>query len=262
MKSLLLLLILVLFWGQLTAQRNLNLVVEGVEDLSLFGVYNTSKIAKLYQEHFSRSNQFTYSYMKTNFGIGVDFSKNNYGLGIRLGYQCLISKQQVDTKIWQVKKAVLNSHLISFGIINRFRETKIIRPFIRIDFSSEVATNYKNKYLDALNYIPERYFLPFETSKYKKLNIYHSTPFVGDLLFGSDFKVFKGFSINVSLGYSIRVIKVQYAIIGFPLGPQPSVPIYEEKISQPYSLALNYLTFQLGLNYAFSFHKKEKKASE
>jgi len=108
-------------------------------------------------------------------------------------------------------------------------------------------------------YFPLEFFMFSYDTWHRELNIYHSTPLIGDLLVGCDFRLYKGLSVNASFGYGLRVLKIQYARVTFPAGQHPLAPVYEEKIGRPYSLVLNYMTIQLGLSYAFDTHKRKPK---
>lgn len=196
---------------------------------------------------------------RVDFNGGINLIHNNYSLGLKLSSQYFVARGINSYKGAKFSyKGLMKNYLLGLNIINRFRERKIIRPFVCIDLASEVATNYRNRYLREVDYYPHISFFYSPSPWNRELNIYHSTPFVGDLLAGCDFRIYKGFSANIAIGYGVRVLRVQYAEVTFPAGQQPSAPISEEKIGNPYSSPLNYMVIQVGLSYAFSFQKKTK----
>jgi|GEM_PF-1695454 len=229
---------------------------------SLFGVYRTDKVASITNYHYNDSYHVTnIPYQVTNVNLGLNIIHNRYSLGIKGSYQYFKCREQLVLVPHVKNKHSIKSRFIGLNIVNRFRETKIIRPFFSIELSTEIGTNYKEKYLDAESYDPVIYFSSLYQSWDIRINYYKSTPFIGNLLVGCDFRLYKGLSVNAAFGYGLRILKTQYGKLYY----HPSVqdkPIAETKIGNPYTVGLNYLTLQLGLNYAFSFHKKEKKASE
>lgn len=258
MKKLVFVIITIFLGNMVTAQWKVMPTIDFSHSTSFLGIYKTSSTGLpdyWYNQSFHLTGTF---YQKMNFNGGVNLIHDNYSLGIKLSYQYFIGRGQLLYIDNAVNKGLMKGHLLGFVITNRFREKKVIRPYFSIALSSEIKTNYKNKYLRELEYDPISFSFVASKIWNTELNVYKSTPFIGDLLVGCDFRIYKGFSMNLAFGYSIRVIKVQYEKVTFPAGP-PSAPIYEEKIGQPYSLSLNYLTFQLGLSYAFDIHKKKQK---
>lgn len=196
---------------------------------------------------------------RVDFNGGINLIHNNYSLGLKLSFQYFEARgKDIYNGAKFSYKGLMKNFLLGLNIINRFREKKIVRPYFSIALSSEIQTNYKNKYLRKVDYYPFVYLFQTSAPWNKEVNIYHSTPFVGELLAGCDFRIYKGFSVNIAIGYGVRVLRVQYAEVTFPAGQQPSAPISEEKIGNPYSLPLNYMVIQVGLSYAFSFQKKPK----
>ena len=258
MKKLIFIIIILFLGNMAIAQWKVMPAVDFSHSTSFLGIYNTSSAglpAYWYNQPFHLTGTF---YQKMNFSGGINLIHNNYSLGIKLNYQYFIGRGQLLYQDKGVNKGLMKSHLLGFVITNRFREKKIVRPYFSIALSSEIKTNYKNKYLRELEYDPISFsFVAFNIWN-TELNIYKSTPFIGDLLVGCNFRIYNELSINLAFGYSVRVIKAQYARVTFPAGP-PSTPIYEEKIGRPYSLVLNYMTIQLGLSYAFDTHKRKPK---
>jgi hypothetical protein len=197
-----------------------------------------------------------------NFSGGINLIHNNYNLGIKLNYQYFLARGFLMNEVNVSNKALMKNHLLGLNIVNKFRETRLVQPSFSISFASEVYTNYRNKYLDRKDYYAKISSFYMSNSWSDNINIYHSTPFVGDLLVGCDFRIYKGFSANIGIGYGLRIIRVQYANVTFPAGQQPSTPIKEEKLGKPYSLPLHYMVIQGGLSYAFDVHKKKPKTKE
>ena len=161
-------------------------------------------------------------------------------------------------------KSLLRSHFVGGTLKYIFREReKRFRPFIKISALTEISTNYKNGYLMDYELIPKEepskysyYTSPgYKVSYYSYL--YQSTPFVGSFQIGCDIRLIKDLHLNLSLGYGLRYMKTKY------VEWKENEDFHEKLNSIPIEKHIsNMLDIQLGLSYAFSFHKKEKAQPE
>ena len=246
-------------WNMGIAQWKVQPTISISYNWDLLGIYKIDKVTSITNYHY---NKFYYvtsiPYQMAKINLGFNVIRDRYSLGISGSYQYFKCRQQLVITPHVKNKHSLNSHFIGLIITNRFRETKIVRPFFSIGLLTEISTDYKGKYLDTEDYDPVKYANTYSMSGSTNVNYYQSTPFIGEFLVGCDFRVYKGFSANLAIGHSVRVLKVQYGMLYY----NPSVkdkPITETKIGSPYTINLNYMTLQLGLSYAFDIHKKKQK---
>lgn len=226
---------------------------------SIFGSYYTEKIASITGYNYSKNIYFiNVPYQLATVSFGADLVYNNKcSLSIKGEYQYLYCKERL--LVEPHMKNSIRSHFVGINLSYRIRESKIIRPFIGFGIITELITNYKNKFLSTEDYDPQIIFAPnYQSTVAINTNLYQSTPLIGSLLLGCNIKIHKELSANISLGYSLKILNSQYAVLYFKHNIS-NEPILIEKIGQPYSLALNYMTIQLGLSYAFDVHKKKPK---
>lgn len=246
-------------WNTVIAQWEVQPAIGISHNWSLFGIYKTDKVASITNYHYNSSYYVTsVPYQITNINGGINLVHQDYNLSIRFGYQYFVCKQQVSINFSEKVRETMKGNLIGLIISNKFRETKVVRPFFSIELSTEIGTNYKEKYLGAENYNIDKYITTASYIWNKNINYYQSTPFIGNLLVGCDFRLYKGLSVNAAFGYGLRILKAQYGTLYY----YPSVqnkPATEIKIGNPYTLGFNMLTLQLGLSYAFDIHKKKQK---
>ena len=260
------LIIIILFtlsaFNSIRAQWRVMPAISVSQNLSIIGGYSTNKVSLHTGYHYNSTHYISYNaYQITNINGGVNLANTNYSIGIKAGYQFFICRDQTVTNPYVKNKFIMNSHFIGFVITNRFRENKIVRPFINISGSTEVKTNYRDRYLSTETYNPT----VISSGNYDnvigiKTNFYQSTPFIGSLLIGCDFRIYKDLRVNLALGYGLRVLKTRYGMLTFHPEQSTMKPVKTEYISEPYTVAFHMLDFQLGLSYAFSFKKKEKQA--
>ncbi len=147
---------------------------------------------------------------------------------------------------------------------------KRFRPLVKINILTEIKSNYKGGFLwdnDRGNLLTlENYNITPSSQKittspspnnpaghYYTSNFYHSTPFVGSLLVGCDIRLVKNLHLNLSLGYGLRVMKTQNT--QWINGEDVSQKLKTSPIETHY---FHMLDCQFGLNYTFSFKKKQK----
>lgn len=251
--------ITVFLWNTVIAQWQVQPTIGISYSLSLFGSYKTEKIASISNYSYNQLYH-TVDIVYHNIDIkgGVILKKSNHSISIMGSYNYFFSRDKfIIYQEMYTKKFIMQSHFLGLTITNKFRETKIVRPFVSLELSTEISTNYKDKYLNAPDYYPVPPYLSSIVAFNANVNYYKSTPFIGNLLVGCDFRLYKELSVNTAFGYGLRILKAQYGTLYY----HPSVqnkPATETKIGNPYTLGFNMLTLQLGINYTFSFKKKTK----
>lgn len=228
--------------------------------IAMIGSYKTDNTPAFIDFEFNQK-QYYYSTSiitnSSNIKGGVALQKLKYSIILTCDYQFLFCRNPsfAYQKMYS-NKYIMRSHFLGMNLIFRLREQKIIRPYIGVSLLTEINTNYKDRYLSSPNYYPVSLYLPNIEAFNADINFYKSTPFIGDIMVGCDFRLYKGLSINGSIGYEIRIIKSQYGILHYQANnPNPTVSI----IDNPYKLGFNMLTIQFGLSYAFDIHKKQPK---
>lgn len=249
MKVIILILTATFFENVAISQWHLKPSLEVSYNYSFFGSYDRYRLASIIG-----GNDFNTRYYRSNTPYqifclkgGIAFQKKRYSLEFKGTFQHLICKGE----------QIMKSNFIGISITNRFRENKIVRPLIIVELSTEINTNYVDDYLDERFYSPIKFSSPSSLPWYFNVNLYKSTPFIGNLLMGCNFKLYKGLSMNVVLGYGIRVIKLQYAHLEYVYN-SAEIPDKIHTINKPYTLGFNMFVVQTGLNYTFSFKKKDK----
>gem|GEM_PF-3046308 len=172
-------------------------------------------------------------------------------------------------KYEKVRAYTMQYHLLGGEVKYRIRNSdKIYSPTIQLSALSDIGSTYRGKYLKTIGTITnnihdvEYYFSPANTYGTQALSIknftayYVSTPFEGNLLVGNEFKLLKGLFLNFGIGFTIRGVKIRYKEWN------KGTPEPESDISDPHSLTglkwKKEVSLTLGLNYTFSFKKKEK----
>lgn len=203
----------------------------------------------------------------TTIGLGIDIrgANANFRLYATYGFNTLADNRNLSYK----------SH--SLGLIFEcyfLNNDKRFRPFIGVGATSEIATNYKDGYLDyddlyftARPYFSKYgqgpgggpyYYMPYKTRSYQ------SMPLVGLFYVGCSIKIVENLNVNLSLGYNLSLINYKYVQWSYSGYKEPDESIVKEDYYNSLKTAfvqtgiLHTLAVQLGLNYAFSFKKKEK----
>ena len=227
------------------------------ETFSARGTYNTSKAYDFYEWEGQYGELYPSGtgFLTTNISAGIRTALKHISVGTSLQYQLLRTGNEKNNRLF--------SNLLGAEINIRFLDTKKVRPNIIFELSTEMASNYKEKYLSTKVYYPVKFdHVTLPGNFNSSANIYRGTPFVFHVVAGCDFRLSDHFSINVGIGYGVRMLRSIKANLTFNHNQSKTDPIKTEYISEPYTVAFHMLDFQIGLNYAFSFHKKEKKADE
>lgn len=139
------------------------------------------------------------------------FENQFIGTNISIGGKILTKKGSIFSSLeyqygggWYTKFYEFDYHLLGVSLEYRFfNEQKAISPIFGTMFLTEIASNYKGKYL--LDYRPTDYI-----SKTIDTRFYKSTPLVGNINLGADFRIIKNLNLDLNIGYGFRVIKTQY----------------------------------------------------
>lgn len=212
----------------------------------------------------------TVPFSKTNLTFGALFPKDKFGITVFGQYQLMGNR--AFKKYYNTSAYRMVSNLLGGGIKLQLRaSTKIYHPTLKLTVLTELFSNYKGEHLQSLN-TDEYGLAPVNVSNqtylYDQKNYYYtyyyiSTPLVGNVILGNEFRLMEGLFINLGIGYSFNAFKVGFKKWG--LDQQEP----ESEIVKPYSLRndgnpnievvfRHAIVLNLGINYTFSFHKKEK----
>ena len=220
--------------GNVFSQKEIQLAVE------LSNTYST--------ERFYGRSRGDFNGIKLAIGSRFNTNKGNVTLYGMYEFSGLVLKQSIYT---------LQSHKIGGGINYRIlNNKKRFSPFIEINASTEVATNYRGGFLHIDQFFPTDYGGFWEKdgppSQYYSA-FYYSTPFVGNILLGCDVRLEDGLHLNVGAGYGLRGMKTRE--IYWDEGTEPSEEL--RNVDPKFTKWFNMIDVKLGISYAFSFKKKQ-----
>lgn len=209
-------------------------------------------------------------YTETNISFGINFPLETGSISLFGNYEYggnwKIHSPYADRIVPAYK---LDYHFLGGGVKYRIlKKSKFYSPTIQLTALTEIVSHYRGNYIvrsdfnsegfffQPTNYYSEPYVYGYPKGYIKEIFYYVSTPFIGSILIGNEFKIYKELNVNLGIGFSMRGVKVRYK----------SWNTYESEpkadISNPYSLEgiswLKILDLSFGLNYTFSFKKKPK----
>lgn len=213
-------------------------------------------------------SQFLHSkiYTETDLSIGINLPLKVGNISFFVQYEYGGNWKTTDNNMQEVSMYTLDYHLIGGGIKYRIlNQSKFYSPTIHISALTEIASNYRGGYLKSRGYFPNEREYSFEPnntvqiggdSPNKKYTYYYvSTPFLGSVLIGNEFRVLEGLFVNLGIGMSMRATKVRYKE-WYSSEPEPS-----PNLSKTHSFDnVNWFkTFDLnlGINYTFPFKSKK-----
>lgn len=161
--------------------------------------FNNETACPIFYIFHTNSSQY---YNQTGLNLFVSFDKIEFG--VLYNYGGIIQYDNSPSRIFYG----YSYHLIGFS--NQFRFLtleKKLSPFLRIDFSTQIASNYKNGLINIDNY-------PAVESNDASYNKYLSTKFTSSFIVGCDFKMNSKYSLNLGVGYNLRNIKKELAVTG------------------------------------------------
>lgn len=215
MKGLLLLFILLLFYGNTYSQSRIKIVTGLSSSFSKEVISNTA----------------SQTYGALGFDLGARYHERKWSLDLSLAYQfssnvdyyahadsiALVGKyyKQYDSDGNKIDdySSLLRSHFIGVNLKYMYRERdKKFRPFVQLSALTEVGTNYKNGYLSNESFIPMT--RPSETGYFPnpyRSTLYYSTPLVGSTVIGCDIRIIENLNLTVGIGYGFRIMKTKEA---------------------------------------------------
>ena len=232
------------------AQREILPTISIAETASGGGTYNT-----MLTGDYSSSENLKYK------STGRSFTSTSLALGIYLKTKIVDWKIAVDNQFLMMrdeKKIGLASYLLGLNFEARFLNKSIIRPLISLSITSEIATNYKGKYLNDEYYDPVNYSVNSYKTEYINSNIYLGTPLIIHSLLGFNLNASKKITLNFLIGYGCRILKSRKALNTFDPNSSTSIPVKTEYIGSIFYAPFHMIDFQFGLNYTFSFKKIPK----
>lgn len=185
----------------------------------------------------------------TGLSFDINYKMKQINLQTSLEYGFLIAGNISDD--------ILNSHLVGIKFLGRFLENKKLRPLFCLAIFSEVGTNYKDKPLDNKDYKPRSFFNPYGNSIVFSES-YIKTPLISYLLVGANLNASKRMTLDFLIGYGLRLIKSTPTRNYLDAKYSTKHPFYSEHIGKSHTTFLYKIYFQFGLNYTFSFKKKDK----
>jgi|GEM_PF-5163815 len=201
----------------------------------------------------------------TAVGLGIDIreANANFRLYAVYGFNTLADNRNLSYK----------SH--SLGLIFEcyfLNKDKRFRPFAGVSIGSEIATNYKDGYLDYDDlYFTTRpyfskygqgpgggsyYYMPYKTRSYQ------SMPLISTFYAGCSIRIVENLNLNLSLGYNLSLMNYKYVQWSYHGSGEPDESVVKKDYYNSLKTApvqtgiLHTLSVQLGLNYTFSFKKK------
>ncbi|MCO5269120.1 MAG: hypothetical protein M9897_09520 [Brumimicrobium sp.] len=146
----------------------------------------------------------------TSAGIGLETNTQSY----RMTYAILYGLN-LNLTVFESNFPIFQSHLL--GISYKFHLKKENSLFVGISLFSEVASNYKGNTMwnEFIPYTPVLYNLEYlghgvPSKLVLQSNFYQSTPFIGFVHAGYNFKVTQAFHISLSASYGFQIMKYKY----------------------------------------------------
>ena len=160
------------------------------------GLKNETAFPMFYIFH-TNSSQY---YNQTGVSLSVGYHQMEFG--VLYNYGGIIQYSDSPLRIFYG----YGYHLIGFSNqFNLFSPEKKLSPFVRIDFSTQIASNYKHGLIDIDNY-------PTVESAEASYNKYLSTKFTSSFLVGCDVQMSSLFSLDFSFGYNLRNVRKELAV--------------------------------------------------
>ena len=160
-----------------------------------------------------------------------------------------------------MRQSLYRGHYLGISLENHFlSKDKRFRPYVGISVSSEVATNYKKKFIEDSTFLTRNSHINYPISSgqsssymFNSSGFYYSTPFFGTASIGFDVRLIKDLHLNFSLGYGLQIMRYKYL-------EWKNNADYREllKDGPMRSRMLHYVNAELGLRYEFSFKNKPK----
>lgn len=236
----------------------------------LFGLFCNAQQINGYV-NLDQTTDFYLGSTETNFDVGINKPLKRGSFNFFVSYQYGGNLKYQETPMYKMTYHLLGGGL-KYRILNK---SKIYSPTIRITALTEIYSNYRGNHLSFGRYgdfifFPSNEITPhFNISHNKgepdKLLYYQtydyiSTPLVGSIFLGNEFRIFEGFNINVELGYLFRAVRA-YHKKWEPNAPEPKTEIVEthriKNSANGETEFIHYFEFGIGINYTFPFHKEK-----
>ncbi len=225
-----------------------------------FGTFNSFKTQEIdYKRKFHYSD---FEYVGVNSSLGFRVQTKNFSYALQADYLWAIN----GLFFYLNKSSTRKSNLIGLKQGIRFFEKRIIKPRLNFEILTEVTTNYKNRKISYDAFSPTDDQTPgfseveghgISSKKFYTIKLYQSTPLMATIYGGCDFKLVDNLYLNASIGYNLTLLKYKYIRFQYDNHIKEN---YKDKIADTpvKSVLFHSMAFQLGLSYAFSFHKKDK----
>lgn len=195
-------------------------------------------------------------YIGFNTRVGARIQMNDKSLLLAGQYQWISTQDDFN------RKEIFTSNLLGINAEFRFFDKNKVRLFLNAQILSEIYSAYKGKYLQENTYRPiSQYpFSPYtnQTTQTFRTNVYQGTPLIGNFSIGANAKIINQLSLNFSVGYGLRILKSQEAILTYVESISLTEPTSTYLMRKPNHLMFHMLNVELGLSYAFSTSKKDK----
>jgi hypothetical protein len=231
--------------------------------------YSQSKI-KGYADFTQNTVQF--SWLESRFKIGSGFQLKAGNIFTSIEY-VFGGNSPGNVYHEKISAYTMKYHALGGEIKYRGRNLdKIYSPTVLCSFLTDIGSTYRGKYLATagaitdnshsvfLNFFPAKTYFSQALSTKNFSYYYISTPIVFDFIFGNEFKIISNLYVNLGVGITMKGISV-----GFKewykgtLEPNSNVSKIYSFNHLKWNTSFN-LSF--GLNYTFSFKKKDKNTTQ
>lgn len=233
---------------------------------------------------FSQNVNYGLTITESNLNFGVDYAFTNTSISVfgTYGYGGVFDYVGLPNYNKNFSAFQLDYHLLGGGAKLRLRgKDKLYRPTFKATFITEIASKYRGGKIEGVGNSSllnnEVYFSPTDhiyeiknwvqgshggSYVFQNYRSYHyiSTPLVGSFFFENEFKATDNLYINLGIGYLVRIFRFYKNEWGLN-ETMPKVEIIETHSFNESSYGkietYDYLEFELGISYLFSFKSKK-----
>jgi hypothetical protein len=265
-KYCLLMLVLLITIKGITQEQKVKLAFLGTNNfaytmIKLHESFDDYADSPKFDRNSSSSSSSWYNITSLGLGVNVQIKKSNMSI-----YGVYGLKGYIDIGLANaVKSYEFHNHFLGIAIeYNLLSELKRFRPYIHCTILTEIYPSYKDKYID------KSFLYPFNKNTYPIIGwlstgsekpiipiygnkFYQKTPIMFGISAGYSVRIFNGFQLNLSLGYNLTRWHLKY------VRWMNSIELEEKFTKAPdFNYSLHSMIVQFGLNYTFSFNKKDK----
>ena len=193
-----------------------------------------------------------------NIGIffGPQFETEQGGeLNTSLAYQFTTEDFSSLNVFSKTPSSALRTHFLGGKLKYLFRKKEhIFRPFFEVDMLLRVGSNYKKGYPSSNGFVIVDGEIRTDNHGTYEYFQQYTTPFIGGVLIGCDFRISEHVNLNLGAGYGLGTIKTMerkwYTNYTIYDEKNPSSSVVEREVYQM-------INFRIGISYAFSLKKNK-----